>query len=118
LAEEGKILVYLGYPLDAVRRHECGEALVGSFDEAEGWLRERAERRLWPEVQPPRRGKQSVGQRLFEAGVPGSVYRIFDRCFGVTFEKHGGSITSWHEAKAWLEKMPAQDVSGPPPLTV
>lgn len=44
--EEGKILVYLGCPLDPPpRTRMLGEALVGSFAEAEAWLCEWARER-------------------------------------------------------------------------
>jgi hypothetical protein len=101
--EEGKILVYLGCPLDPVRMREAGEALVDSFEEAEAWLLERASQDYRLGFKRPRKNEgQPVVQRLFEAGIPGSVYWIYDGCFGMTLGPIEGGAASWAEAEAWL----------------
>ncbi len=102
--EEGNLLVYLGCPLDAARMRERGEALVGSFAEADAWLRARAAEyglRLDPPAEIP---AMTIVDRLLAAGVPGSVYWIFDSAFGVTLEDQGEQVSSWAEAETWLER--------------
>jgi hypothetical protein len=103
--EEGKILVYLGSPFDdAARRDERGRALVGSFAEVEAWLRTRAaEHGVHLEPSTAIRSPTIV-DRLLAAGVPGSVYWIFDGAFSVTVGRHGEGVSSWAEAEAWLEE--------------
>lgn len=101
--EDGKILVYLGCPLDPMpRMRRDGEALVDSFAEAEAWLQRRAKeihgKRGWSN---PEKG-ESIVQRLFEAGVPGSIYWVYDSAFGVTLGNQSDGVTSWAEAEEWL----------------
>jgi hypothetical protein len=103
--EDGKILVYLGCPLDPIRMREAGEALVGTFGEAEDWLRVKAKERFGVTFQASRKRGEAVVQRLYEARIPGSVYWIYDSAFAVTLKEHQGSVWNWTEAEAWLAKM-------------
>ena len=102
--DNGKILVYLGCPLDPPPRERMfGEALVGSFAAAEAWLRSRAEKDYGVSFGPPQAEPfKPVVQRLFEAGIAGSVHWVFDGAFGVTLPGHEGGASCWAEAEAWL----------------
>jgi len=100
--ENGRILVYLGCPLDEARMRERGEALVDSFGAAEAWLKARAAD--YGETVEPRTGMgKPVVQRLFAAGVRGSVYWMYDGGFGMTLPDNQGGASSWREAEAWME---------------
>ena len=85
--EGGKILVYLGCPLDPPPRTRMhGEALVGTFEEAEAWLRAWAREHYGETLSPPPTTAPGhpIVQRLFDARIPGSVYWIYDGAFGMT----------------------------------
>jgi hypothetical protein len=104
--EQGKILVYLGCPLDPPPRQRMfGEALVGNFAEAEAWLRKRRSEAFGEAVENSRSPEpaSSAIDRLFAAGVPGSVYWVYDSAFGVTLGDRKSGVTNWAEAEAWLE---------------
>jgi hypothetical protein len=102
--EDGKILVYLGCPLDpAPRTRMHGEALVNSFAEAEAWLVKRARQLLGKTFRRRKTTRESVVQRLYSNGIPGSAYWVYDGAFGVTLANQGAAgVTSWSEAEEWL----------------
>jgi hypothetical protein len=103
--EQGRILVYLGCPLDPPPHERMlGEALVDSFAEAEDWLRNKSRELCGEAFEPPARNghAEPVVQRLFEAGISGSVYWVYDGAFGVTLADREGGVNSWAEAEAWL----------------
>ena len=49
---------------------------------------------------------KSIVQRLYEAGMPGSVHWIYDSAFGVTLRDKKGGVSSWAEAEAWFANAP------------
>ena len=101
--EHSRILVYLGCPLDPPPRQRMfGEALVASFAEAEEWLRERARHHGETLQQSREASEESIVQRLFEAGIPGSVTWVYDGAFGMTLGPHQDGASSWAEAEEWL----------------
>jgi hypothetical protein len=101
--EEGKILVYLGCPLDPPPRTRMfGEVLVDSFAEAEAWLQERARVDYGVTFRPPKRGRRPIVQQLYEGDIPGSVYWIYDSAFAVALGSGEAGAGTWAEAKAWL----------------
>jgi hypothetical protein len=101
--EDGKILVYLGCPLDPPPRQRMfGEALVASFVEAQEWLRERARHHGETLQQTQEASEEPIVQRLFEAGIPGSVTWVYDGAFGMTLGPRQGGASSWAEAETWL----------------
>jgi hypothetical protein len=103
--ENGRILIYLGCPLDPVRGREAGEAMVDSFAEAEAWLCRRLRKDYGRKAPRPERARSKpIVQRLFAAGVPGSVYWIYDSAFGVSLGDREDGVSSWAEAEAWFRE--------------
>jgi hypothetical protein len=102
--EEGKILVYLGCPLDPPpRTRMLGETLADSFAEAEDWLRTRAKQDYEAAFSLPRFKRiPSIIQRVFKAGIPGSVHWVYDGAFGVELGDRKAEVSSWADAEAWL----------------
>jgi hypothetical protein len=106
--EDGRILVYLGCPLDPPPRQRMfGEALVESFAEAEAWLRGQAKHygaTLAPGGTP---ACTAIVQRLFDLEIPGSVRWVYDGDFAMTLGPLRGDASSWAEAEEWFAELAA-----------
>lgn len=101
----GQILVFLGWP----RADAYAEALVGSYADAEGWLRRAVRERHGDSLKPsPARkaGEKPIVQRLFDANIPASITWMYDSAFAVT--RHGRQLKC---ARIWTgaEKRLAED---------
>jgi hypothetical protein len=118
---EGRLLIQFGCPLDGIF---FGEALVGSYAEAEIWLDE-AVQRYAPNSSYTQQAKKlgrptpqpSVIERLYERGIAGAVMWMYDGAFAAslgdptnTAPQRSRSLFSWAEAEAWFER----EVFGPP----